>query len=200
MPAKLHLGFISDFLCPWCFIGYKHLDNALSQSGSQLLEFPIRIYPLSLYPELPLDGMSKSAFAQTTRKGIGRILITEALEVGIDLHLGKIDFIPNTFEAHRAIMSLQDPVQQWKATRLIFEAYFVQGINISSQETVSSILVNSDLSPTIWISKEMLSERIKHTQSYFIQTTPSFILDEQHIISGVQDTQKWVNYFSKKTN
>ena len=35
MTAKIKLDIISDVVCPWCIVGYKHLEAAINELGLQ---------------------------------------------------------------------------------------------------------------------------------------------------------------------
>ncbi|HEX6865948.1 MAG TPA: DsbA family protein, partial [Caulobacteraceae bacterium] len=30
MPQPLHIDFIADVVCPWCYIGWRRLEQALA--------------------------------------------------------------------------------------------------------------------------------------------------------------------------
>lgn len=54
MSKKLQLDIISDVMCPWCVVGYKNLEQAVSELG---LEQPIELewQPFELNPDMPQE-------------------------------------------------------------------------------------------------------------------------------------------------
>ncbi len=55
MADKIQIDIISDVVCPWCIIGYKHLEKAITELG---LEDRIEIEwkPFELNPDMPAEG------------------------------------------------------------------------------------------------------------------------------------------------
>ena len=55
------LSVVSDFVCPWCYIGKVRLDGAIA-----LLEPAqrpaIRYLPFKLNPDMPLEGMPRADY------------------------------------------------------------------------------------------------------------------------------------------
>ena len=51
--ATLHVEVIADFVCPFCFLGKRRLDQAL-----QAVEGPSDVswYPFQLNPDIPAEG------------------------------------------------------------------------------------------------------------------------------------------------
>ena len=53
MPA-LAIDFVSDVICPWCFIGFTRLEQALAQAGEEGAAVTLR--PFQLDPSTPPEG------------------------------------------------------------------------------------------------------------------------------------------------
>ena len=55
MSNKLQLDIISDVMCPWCVVGYKNLEQAVSELGlAQQIE--LEWQPFELNPDMPQEG------------------------------------------------------------------------------------------------------------------------------------------------
>ena len=52
--ATLQVDVIADLICPWCYLGKKRLDNALTAvRGPSLVTW----YPFQINPTMPVEGM-----------------------------------------------------------------------------------------------------------------------------------------------
>ena len=49
---KLKINIVSDVVCPWCVIGFKNLQKAMTELKDQI-EFEVHWKPYELHPEIP---------------------------------------------------------------------------------------------------------------------------------------------------
>ncbi len=140
----LTIEITSDFICPWCLVVDKRLNQAIKQ-----LKTPIKIkrvwYPFELNPTMPEAGMDRKTYrsnkfgsweysqtldAQTMQAAIGD---------GIEFRYDLIQVTPNTLKAHRLSWFA---AQEGKATEMverILNAYFTEGQDITDVETLSKL-------------------------------------------------------------
>ncbi|MFT6140792.1 MAG: putative DsbA family dithiol-disulfide isomerase, partial [Psychromonas sp.] len=52
---KIKLDIVSDVVCPWCIVGYKHLQAAINELGLQD-RVEIEWQPFELNPYMPPQG------------------------------------------------------------------------------------------------------------------------------------------------
>ena len=57
MADKIKLDIISDVVCPWCAIGYKRLEKAISELGIED-KVDIEWQPFQLNPHMPKEGQN----------------------------------------------------------------------------------------------------------------------------------------------
>ena len=63
----LHIDIASDIVCPWCYIGKRHLEQALELFAE---EYPnadtptIAWLPFQLNPDMPMQGMSRDEYVE----------------------------------------------------------------------------------------------------------------------------------------
>jgi predicted DsbA family dithiol-disulfide isomerase len=109
MPVKneLLIEVVSDVVCPWCFIGKRRLEKALSLLGRPAAQ--VRWKAFQLNPDAPKEGMNRQAYR--VRK-FGSLAYSQQLEArvadagmedGIEFRFDRIERTPNTFDAHRLI-------------------------------------------------------------------------------------------------
>ena len=60
---KLKIDIVSDVVCPWCVIGFKNLQKAITELNSKV-DFEINWKPYELHPEIPENGYDKKLYMQ----------------------------------------------------------------------------------------------------------------------------------------
>ena len=146
------LDVISDVICPWCLIGKRRLAKALDLLAPELA-FTVRWRPFELNPDMPKEGMERSAYR--ARK-FGSLEKSRALDAqvaaagaqdGIEFRFDRIARTPNTFDAHRLIWLGGESGVQDAVAEALFQAYFVEGRDLSSAEELADIAVGAGLAP-----------------------------------------------------
>lgn len=56
------IDVISDTVCPWCYVGKRKLERALSKLPE--LEYSLTWRPFQLNPNMPKDGKNRKAYIQ----------------------------------------------------------------------------------------------------------------------------------------
>ena len=136
-----------DFICPWCWIGQRHLASALSEAGVDTL-VSISYVPFELNPAMPAEGMDRRAyrsekFGSWARSQIMDAQVTAAgLAAGAHFQYDKVLRTPNTRLAHRLMQFAQqrnDPRASAALYQAIYAAYFADGRDIGSLDTLVAI-------------------------------------------------------------
>ena len=203
MSKVSSVEFISDFVCPWCFIGITRLGRIQKKLSDDVI-VKVNVLPYLLYPDIPPEGSDKKIFARKSRPGMGRALKTEAEKEGIVIDYKKIEKIPNTLESHRLSQLVEDSNQRWRLTKAIFSAYFSEGVNIGSKENLISIAKNAEVNIES-ISKFENSENgiqrienlIELNKNRYIRVVPTLGFDQKLIMSGLQDERVWTKFIKK---
>lgn len=136
-----------DFICPWCWIGQRNLAAALVQSGVGAA-VSIRYVPFELNPSMPVEGMDRRAYRTHKFGSWARSQTMDAqvsaagLTAGTQFNYDKVLRTPNTRLAHRLMQFAQSRNEPYKTAalyRAIFAAYFSEGRDIGSLETLAAI-------------------------------------------------------------
>ena len=109
--APVTIDVVSDVVCPWCFIGKRRLEKALSLKPNIPVE--VRFHPYFLNPWVPREGMTRDEYL-TTKFGspdkytaiAGRVAAAAAAE-GLTYAVDKMRRQPNTLDCHRLILWAQ---------------------------------------------------------------------------------------------
>lgn len=139
----MQIDFISDTVCPWCFIGKRRLKRAMAMRPE--LSFDVRYRPYRLDPTVPKGGMEREAYmAQKFGKAGGmaeaqKVIAAEGAKEGIEFDFAAIRLRPDTLDSHRlirwaALSGVQDDVVE-----RLFAAYFENGEDIGDLRVLADI-------------------------------------------------------------
>lgn len=130
-----------DFICPWCLIGKRNLDAAVSRFAQSRPEVKVKVQWRShqLLPWTPLDGMPYQAFYRD-RLGSDEAVAARRAQVqqagrdaGVAFAFDRIEVLPNTAAAHDLVAFAARRGASTQSAALIdrlLTAYFMEGENI----------------------------------------------------------------------
>lgn len=140
----LTIEITSDFICPWCLVVDKRLNQAIAQ-----LDTPVEIkriwYPFELNPTMPEAGMDRKTYRSNKfgsweySQMLDAQTMQAAINDGIQFRYDLMRFTPNTRKAHRLTWFAE---QEGKATEMverILNAYFTEGQDITDVETLAKL-------------------------------------------------------------
>lgn len=141
----------ADFVCPYCMVGKKRLDEALSlfeyRDAVEVVCRSFELYPgRPVYAGQSLADVLREVENMTPEK-VRRILHKTARlghEVGLTFALD--DAKPtNTHDAHRLCHFAREAGHEETLIHRIYEAYFLNGQIISDPDTLLELAVQSGL-------------------------------------------------------
>jgi len=138
---KLAIDVVSDFACPWCFIGSHRLDLALE--GLDEVQAEVVYLPYLLDAKIPPEGTDLRA--RLAKKFSGNVeqmfrrVETEAKKSGLDLDFSRIKIYPSSIPAHTLVRHSHGRGTQRDFARALFRAYFLEGEDIGDRKILTSI-------------------------------------------------------------
>ncbi|HKE92702.1 MAG TPA: DsbA family oxidoreductase, partial [Povalibacter sp.] len=135
MATPLRIDFVSDVSCPWCVIGLKALEQALTNTNGDVAA-EIHFQPFELNPQMPAAGQDivehlaqkyGSTPEQLARNQEG--IRARGAALGFTFNMDKRTHIYNTFDAHRLLHWAHAEGHQRELKQLLFDAYFTDGRN-----------------------------------------------------------------------
>lgn len=130
----LAIDFIADVVCPWCYLGWKRLSQALALRPD--VEATVNWRPYQLDPSLPEEGVDRAAYMAAKFPDKSRLqavhdeLVRQAAECGVTMNFAQIDKAPNTNGAQRLIRWAGGAGLQDKVVEAVMAAYFTEGLDI----------------------------------------------------------------------
>ncbi|MAW33704.1 MAG: hypothetical protein CMK56_04780 [Proteobacteria bacterium] len=197
----MKIDIFSDVVCPWCFIGKKNLENAISLSKNNLGSIDIKINwkMFQLNPLLPETGISRKEYLaskfgnETNSSNIYKRIENAGRLAGIKFNFNKIQVQPNSLQAHRLIAFIQTKKPNADIVEAIFRNFFIDGQDIGEPLVLEKIGLNYNISKTEIIrymssneNRRKLFEENKTAQKMGIQGVPFFIFNDKIAVSGAQ--------------
>jgi predicted DsbA family dithiol-disulfide isomerase len=201
MSTPVKIDFVSDVSCPWCIIGLKALEEALSRLGDTV-RAELHFQPFELNPQMVPEGQdinehlaekygSTPEQAQRNREAIR----ARGEEVGFVFQMDKRGRIYNTFDAHRLLhwADTQGEGRQAALKHALFDAYFTQGMNPGDHQVLVDAAVSAGLNGVQ--AKEVLAsgayaEEVRERERFYldqgIHSVPAVIINEKYLIQGGQ--------------
>ena len=148
--TPLTIDIVSDVVCPWCYIGKRHVESAVAQwkLANPDGEVNVRWHPFQLNPDLPLEGTDRKGYLEAKFGGPQRAkeiyarVAAAGRNAGLDLNFDGIKKQPNTLTAHALIAYAQRTDEGRHADAIVerlFKAYFVDGEFIGDVDTLVAI-------------------------------------------------------------
>lgn len=194
----MRIDIWSDIVCPWCYIGKRHLETALGELGTD--DFTIHWHSFELAPHAPktLDQPLTELLAEKYGMSLAQAQAAQdrvtqtAAGVGLEFHLDRAQ-TGNTFDAHRLIHKANTEGLGDALKERLMRAYFSEGRPISDHETLASLAAEVGLN--VAEARELLAgddfaddvrqdERQAHRMG--VRGVPFFVIDERYAISGAQ--------------
>ena len=137
----MQIDFISDTICPWCFIGKRRLNRAIAMRPNIL--FDVRFRPYRLDPSVPRQGVDRAQYLAARFGADGKLeeahaaIAAEGAKEDIVFNWAAIRKTPNTADSHRLIGWAEAQGVQDDVVERLFIAYFENGEVIGDIKVLS---------------------------------------------------------------
>lgn len=154
---ELTIDVVSDVVCPWCFIGKRHLDHALQlwHAEQPQCAVSVRWHPFFLNPDTPEGGEPYRPFLEKKFGGpeklaeIWQRVSAAGRTAGIEFAFEKIELRANTLNAHRLIHHAQrvgaDGTAVNKLIEGLFAAQFLEGRHLGDRAVLADVAGESGM-------------------------------------------------------
>ena len=203
MEKTLKIEVYSDAVCPWCYVGKRRLERALTEFGGDVR---VTWRPFQLNPTMPKEGMDRTAYLEAKFGSLDafRQLEEHVQAAGaserITFAFEKIARTPNTFAAHRLIWLGEREGCQDAVVDALFRGYFEEGADIGSIAVLVQLAAQAGL-PDESVERLLRSDEgtaeVKAEESaghkLGIRGVPYFVVDGTYAISGAQPVDIFVS-------
>jgi predicted DsbA family dithiol-disulfide isomerase len=212
MTAPVVIDIWSDVMCPWCVIGYKHLEQALAGLDGEI-EAVVRWQPFELNPDMPPQGeprdthiarkygRSPEQFAEVSNR-----IASMAAQAGFSMEWqGEGDPPPammwNTRRAHvllRWALEAYGPDAQTRLKLALFSAHFQRRLNVSDPSVLLDIAEAAGLDRAqaeAALSDDGFDSKVAWEEDRAFQMNitgvPAMVVNGRILVPGAQDAQTY---------
>ena len=205
MPIAIDV--ISDVVCPWCYIGKRRLEAALTLwEQAHPGEPPTVIWhPFELNPTMARSGMDRQQYLADKFGGPERAkqiyarVEAAGAEVGIPFAFDRMQIQPNTTQAHRLIAWATASGRQGDLVEALFRGYFLEQSDLTSDAVLAGIAASAGLDGEAALAflgttegaEEVRAEEAA-AQRMGVSGVPFFVIDQRFGLSGAQPEREIV--------
>ena len=195
----------SDVVCPWCFVGKRRLETALSTfEHADDVEVVYRSFELD--PTAPHHGHELSTGVIARKYGrpeaemrqMQQQLIDVAAEEGLSMRL--FDTVhTNTIDAHRLLhlaLETGGPALQRELKEALLSAYFESAADVGDHDVLAATAQRAGLDAErireVLASDEYadaVAADIAQARAYGATGVPFFVVDQAYGVSGAQPAE-----------
>jgi len=205
---KLHITMVHDIVCSWCPIGYNNIKTAIKNLN---IEVEFHFIPFQLNPNMAEDGESIASYFkrqfgwnEVKLDNYQHSLVKTAANAGITIDFSKRTHYYNTQNAHLLMHWAKKFNKQKLLNERLITTYFNDGLDISNLTVLLNIAEEVGLdrrqanialasSRSNHELQQELTKKNQHYQDFDISSIPSFIINNNELISGSNS----VGYFEK---
>ena len=194
----LRIDVISDVVCPWCYVGLKHLEAALALIDRPS-NFTVQWRPFELNPTMPSPGMDRNTYLEAKFGSAGAVesmldrVRQAGRESGIAFAFERIPKTPNTFEAHRLVWLAGRQGRQAAMVERLFRGYFEEGMDLSQRATLVQLATEAGIdhqTVSAWFASQEGIEAVRAEEQagleLGIRAVPYFYIKGHAGLSGAQ--------------
>jgi len=207
MSEKLKIDIVSDVVCPWCAIGYKRLEKAITELGFED-KVSIEWQPFELNPGMPPEGQDLTEhIAEKYGSTLEQQQASQQNMTDIGEELGfKFDYfegmrMANTFDAHVLLEYAKDFGKQTQLKLRLMNSFFNERQDVSDRAVLKQALLDVDLNADEALAKldnEEARYEVRNKQGQWknmgVNSVPTIVFNMKSAVTGAQpvDTFKQV--------
>lgn len=205
-PVKVDIW--SDVQCPWCYIGKRRFESAMTASG---VDVEIEYHSFELSPDTPLGYDGTPADYLMQRRGLARPQVEQMLA-----HVTKLaadeglayDFDhthqTNTVKAHELLHYAKAHGRQAEMKEALLKAYFVDGGHVGRIADLADLAASlgfdrDDVVRSLESEEhlEAVKADVAQAAAYGIQGVPFFVFEGKYGVSGAQPSSTFAEVLTK---
>ncbi len=186
---SLRLTVVSDYICPWCYIGFTRLERLRDE-----FDIELDACAYDLRPGTPPEGISRAEASRGRVYPPGYIenLLQTAIDSGIDMKRPAL--IPNTRLAHEATEFAKEHGRLWEVHRALFAAYFEDERDLGSVDVVCEACAGAGLDADALreaLSKHRYAGEVQRQMEWSrengVTGVPTVVFNNRFSLVGAQD-------------
>ena len=204
------IDIVSDVMCPWCVVGYKNLEAALSELKDEV-KAEITWHPFELNPDMPIEGqdlnqhlMQKYNLTEQQGDENRKNMFEAGQRAGFTFNFDGKRIMINSFDLHRLLTWARKEGKQTELKLAFFEAHFTDLKYLNQLDTlldvVASVGLDKDTARNI-LQSDQYAQEVSQEQDQFkqlgITSVPTFIINDKYAITGGQPSDSFIQAFKQ---
>lgn len=200
----------SDYVCPFCYIGKRRLEEALQTTGLESsAEVVFKAFQLD--PNTPVGAGGSVPEGLAGKYGISLEEAVKMLEnVAVQAKTVGLEFDvtgmtgANTFDAHRLAKLGEQEGKGDAITERLLQGHFVKGEAVDNKETLTAIAEEAGLTAErvqqVLQSDEFgedVKRDIEEAGQIGVRGVPFFVINRKYAISGAQPVEAFTEALKK---
>lgn len=200
----------SDYQCPFCYIGKRRFEKALTQFPHRdQVEVVFKSFELDPQAErdvkMSQDEMLMKKYNMTAQqvKASNDNLTAQAKAEGLEYHLERT-ILTNTFDAHRFMHFAATKGKEKEVNERLFLAYFTEGKHIGDHQTLAALaaevgLDQAEVAEMLAGNQFTAEVRTDEQEGSLlgVRGVPFFVINRKYGISGAQPTEVFLDTLQK---
>lgn len=206
----MEIAIWSDYVCPFCYIGKRRLEQALEKSGfASQANIVLKSYQLDAsIPEVVEESIYESlarkyGTSEDQAKSMTANVVEQAKTVGLDYNFDQLRSA-NTARAHRLVKWADTQGKGNALGERLLKAYFIEARNINDKDVLIQLAEEMGLDASgasdVVNSNQFFPEiQIDQTEAaqIGIRGVPFFVLNNKYAISGAQPEEVFIEAIEK---
>lgn len=209
MNEPIKIDIWSDIACPWCYIGKRKLEDAISRFEALPEGAPVEIeyHSYELAPDTPVDFegsevdflVGHKRLPETQVKEMLGTVTTVARSVGLEYDFAALQHT-NTVKAHELLHYAKEHGKQLEAKERLLRAYFVEGRHIGHVDELAQLAAEIGLDPqdarrALDADEHRAAVRADQERAarLGINAVPFFVIDGRYGVSGAQRPETFLD-------
>lgn len=196
---KIKIDVVSDVVCPWCAIGYKRLEQAITEMGIQD-KIELEWQPFELNPNMSAEGQDveehiteKYGSTPEQQKESKAHMTAVGAELGFKFNYYKGMRMVNTFDAHVLLDYAKTQGKQTALKMRLMKAFFGERKDVSNRSVLKQELeaVGLDtIEALAALDNDDIREKIKTEENYWknlgVSSVPTVVFNRKSAVNGAQ--------------
>ncbi len=212
MKDKLKIDIVSDVVCPWCTIGYKHLQRAIIELNIED-QVEIEWQPFELNPNMPEEGQDlvehiTQKYGSTKEQQDASKQRMVAAGANVDF---KFDYFEgmrmvNTFDAHVLLEYAKKFGKQTELKMRLTTAFFSERKDVSKKEVLKQALLDVGLNAEEALANLTNDDarfEVKREKQYWqnlgVNSVPTIVFNRKEGVTGAQPIDVFKGLLQKFT-
>lgn len=202
MSNPIKVDIWSDIACPWCFIGKRKFESAVTAFENDEHSVEIEFHSYELSPDTPVDFEGSGVDFLVEHKHMPAEQVTQMLarvgevaaQVGLTYDFDAIQHT-NTIKAHQLLHFAKAQGKQIEMKERLLAAFFEEGRHVGHIADLADLAVDVGLDRAAVIASLEANEYLsavaddkEQAIDYGINGVPFFVIDGKYGISGAQES------------